>query len=74
MLHEVPDASRLLTELHAALRPGGLLLVVEPKGHVTPDDLAHTLALAAAAGFANTGRTAGGRGLSALLEKRKAAA
>jgi ubiquinone/menaquinone biosynthesis C-methylase UbiE len=74
MLHEVPDASRLLTELHAALRPGGLLLVVEPKGHVTPDDLSRTLAIAAAAGFANTGRTAGGRGLSALLEKRKAAA
>lgn len=73
MLHEVPDASHLLTQLHAALRPGGLLLVVEPKGHVSPDDLAHTLALAAAAGLVNTGRTAGGRGLSALLEKREAA-
>lgn len=73
MLHEVPDASRLLAQLHAALRPGGLLLVVEPKGHVTPDDLAQTLALAAAVGFANTGRTAGGRELSAILEKREAA-
>jgi ubiquinone/menaquinone biosynthesis C-methylase UbiE len=73
MLHEVPDVSRLLTQLHAALRPGGLLLVVEPKGHVTPDDLVRTLALAAAAGFTNTGRTAGGRGLSAVLKKREAA-
>ena len=73
MLHEVPDAARLLTQLHAALRLGGLLLVLEPKGHVTPDDLSHTLAVAAVAGFANTGRTAGGRGLSAILQKREAA-
>jgi hypothetical protein len=27
VLHEVPDASRLPTQLHAALRTGGLLLI-----------------------------------------------
>jgi SAM-dependent methyltransferase len=69
MLHEVPDASRLLTQLRAALRPGGLLLVLEPKGHVSPDDFARTLALAAATGLADTGRKPGGRGLGAILEK-----
>jgi SAM-dependent methyltransferase len=69
MLHEVPDASRLLTQLQAALRPGGSLLVLEPKGHVSPEDFARTLALAAAAGLVDTGRKPGGRGLSAILEK-----
>jgi SAM-dependent methyltransferase len=70
MLHEVPDASPLLTQLHAALRPGGVLLVVEHKGHVSRDGFAQTLALTEAIGFVNTGRTLGGRGLTELLEKR----
>jgi ubiquinone/menaquinone biosynthesis C-methylase UbiE len=69
MLHEIPDVSRLLAQLYAALRPSGLLLVLEPKGHVSPEALARTLALAAAAGFADTGRKPGGRGLGAVLEK-----
>jgi SAM-dependent methyltransferase len=69
MLHEVPDASRLLTQLQAALRPGGSLLVLEPKGHVSPEDFARTLALAGAAGLVDTGRKLGGRALSAVLEK-----
>ena len=69
MLHEVPDASRLLIQLQAALRPGGLLLVLEPKGHVSPDGFAGTLALAGTAGFVDTGRKPGGRGLGAILEK-----
>ena len=69
MLHEVPDASRLLQQLHAALRPGGRLLVVEPKGHVSPDDFARTLAAAGAVGFVSTTETTAGRGLSAVLQK-----
>ena len=70
MSHEVPDASRLLTQLHAALRLGGLLLVVEPKGHVSPDSVAQTLALAEGVGLASTGRALRRLGLTAVLEKR----
>jgi ubiquinone/menaquinone biosynthesis C-methylase UbiE len=33
MLHEAPDARRLLEQVAATLRPGGRLLLVEPKGH-----------------------------------------
>jgi ubiquinone/menaquinone biosynthesis C-methylase UbiE len=69
MLHEVPDQAGLLRQLHAALRPGGLLLVLEPKGHVTPAELAATIARACAAGFRDTGRVVAGRRLSAVLEK-----
>ena len=34
MVHEVPDQRRLLGEIHACLKPGGKLLVAEPKIHV----------------------------------------
>jgi ubiquinone/menaquinone biosynthesis C-methylase UbiE len=34
MLHEVPDAARLLAEIHACVKPGGRLLIAEPRGHV----------------------------------------
>ena len=33
VLHEVPDPRQTLAEVYAALRPGGALLLVEPKGH-----------------------------------------
>ena len=34
MLHEVPDAERLIREVHTALAPNGRLLFVEPIAHV----------------------------------------
>jgi SAM-dependent methyltransferase len=69
MLHEVPDQARLLRQLHAALRPGGLLLIVEPQGHVTTADFAATIERAGKAGFRDTHQPVGGRRLSAVLEK-----
>lgn len=35
MVHEVPNASALFSEMHEALNPEGKLLLVEPKLHVT---------------------------------------
>jgi SAM-dependent methyltransferase len=74
MLHEVPDQAALLRQVHVALRPGGLLLVVEPKGHVTEADLASTIDRARAVGFRDTIRKTGWRGLSAVLEKQAGSA
>jgi ubiquinone/menaquinone biosynthesis C-methylase UbiE len=34
MIHEVPDAGKLLTELYDSLKKGGVLLISEPLGHV----------------------------------------
>ncbi len=51
MVHEVPDAAALLRQIHAALRPGGALLIVEPKGHVSVPQFEATIAAAEAAGF-----------------------
>jgi ubiquinone/menaquinone biosynthesis C-methylase UbiE len=37
VLHEVPDPRQALAEAYTALRPGGELLLVEPKGHCSPE-------------------------------------
>ena len=38
MLHEVPDQTAFLTELNSLIKPGGKILIVEPKFHVTKND------------------------------------
>jgi ubiquinone/menaquinone biosynthesis C-methylase UbiE len=38
MVHEVPDQQRFLEELKSLLNPGGKILIVEPKFHVTVKD------------------------------------
>jgi ubiquinone/menaquinone biosynthesis C-methylase UbiE len=69
MLHEVGDKSRFLSGLHTALRPGGTVVVVEPKGHVSPADFAASLDLARSQGFRVSDRAVGRRRRSAVLEK-----
>ena len=51
MVHEVPDQASFLTEVLKALKPGGKLLVVEPKGHVSQDQFEQTVAAAEKIGF-----------------------
>ena len=51
MVHEVPDAAALMSEVHGVLKPGGRFLMVEPKGHVSAADFAATVAVAKAAGL-----------------------
>jgi ubiquinone/menaquinone biosynthesis C-methylase UbiE len=70
VIHEVPDEGRFLRQIHAALRPGGTLVVIEPKGHVTPARFEETLALADAAGFSRDLQAAATKALQATLRKR----
>jgi SAM-dependent methyltransferase len=51
MVHEVPDQRRLLSEIHGCLKPGGKLLVAEPKIHVPGKAFQQTLATAEELGF-----------------------
>jgi ubiquinone/menaquinone biosynthesis C-methylase UbiE len=69
MVHEVPDQSRLFVQLHAVLRPGGRLIVIEPRGHVSEADFARSLDLAARAGFERTDGQVSRRRLSVVLAK-----
>jgi len=49
--HEVPDQGKLLGEVHACLVPGGKFLLVEPRGHVTKQDMAGMTEKAEHVGF-----------------------
>lgn len=46
VIHEVSDPGRLLGEISGSLKPGGKMLLVEPKGHVSRDAFEETLNLA----------------------------
>ena len=52
MLHEVPDQGALLGEIYGALKPGGQLLLAEPKVHVDSLAFLRTVRLAEQVGFA----------------------
>lgn len=51
MVHEVPDQRKLLTEVHALLKPDGLFLLAEPMLHVREKDFLETLRTAEGVGF-----------------------
>jgi ubiquinone/menaquinone biosynthesis C-methylase UbiE len=68
VVHEVPDASALFSQIRAILKPTGRLLVSEPgKWHVSEKDFEGTLAKASAAGLKLIARPEIRRSQSALL-------
>jgi ubiquinone/menaquinone biosynthesis C-methylase UbiE len=71
VLHEVRDRQRFLEQLLAALRPGGRLLLLEPKGHVSREALDSELALSKRTGFRLVDDSAHRRSHGALLEKAR---
>lgn len=69
VVHEVPDAAQLFAETAAALKPHGKMLVAEPRGHVSEEAFAKTVALAERCGLRIVGRPDIRRSQSVLLEK-----
>ena len=51
VLHEMPDQASFFSDIRKALKTGGRLLVIEPKGHVSRRAFERTVAGAEAAGF-----------------------
>jgi ubiquinone/menaquinone biosynthesis C-methylase UbiE len=51
VVHEVPDARSLFAQIHAILKPGGRLLLAEPRHHVSETEFRETLSHAFAEGF-----------------------
>jgi ubiquinone/menaquinone biosynthesis C-methylase UbiE len=68
VVHEVPDAGRFFAEVRAALAPAGRVLVVEPRGHVTEEAFAASLAAAARAGLRARAGPRVWRSRTAILE------
>ena len=68
-LHEMPDIERALRQIAGALRPGGRLLLLEPKGHTSQETWEYELEAAGRSGLRVVGRPVLRRRRSALLEK-----
>ena len=58
MLHEVPDQAAFLAEVRACLKPGGRLLVVEPRLHVGGAAFERSVAIARGVGLLPVARPA----------------
>jgi len=51
VVHEVPDQKLLLKEIYNSLKKDGLLLISEPKGHVTKEEFDKTVVFAQSNGM-----------------------
>jgi SAM-dependent methyltransferase len=70
MVHEFPDAARFFAEAAQALKPGGTLLLAEPRGHVSDQAFKGELTAAAGVGLAAASRPAISRSHAAVLVKK----
>jgi len=70
IVHEFPDAAKFFHEAAHACRPGALMLLAEPSGHVKDKDFAAELEAAATAGLVLKDRPAIPRSQTALLAKQ----
>ena len=69
LVHELPDAERFFRQIHAALRPAGICLLAEPKGHVPKTRFEATIAAAQRAGLEPGDRPEIGRSHAVLLNR-----
>jgi SAM-dependent methyltransferase len=74
VVHEFPDAGKFFQEVAAASKPGALLLLAEPAGHVKKPAFEAELEAARQSGFEIKERPAIRRSQAALLEKVATAA
>jgi len=69
VVHEFPDAAHFFREIAAASKPGALVLLAEPAGHVSDSDFRTEVQFASQAGFEVVGRPKIRRSLTAVLKK-----
>ncbi len=72
VVHEVPDAARLMQEVFSLMAPGGRFIIAEPKHEVPAGEFEETLAMAASAGFRRAGTPFVFRSHTALFRKEGA--
>jgi SAM-dependent methyltransferase len=69
MVHELPETGSFFQEVAAALKPGAVLLLAEPTGHVKAGEFDAELSAAARAGLVEVERPRIGSSRAALLRK-----
>ncbi len=68
LVHEVPDKERLFSDVYAAMKPAGKVLIAEPAGHVSKAEFEKTVSLAQGAGFEVLEQPQIGRSHAVLLQ------
>lgn len=71
MVHEIPDKKKILEQIHAILKDSGLLLIEEPKFHVSKSQFEQEKDIAGDVGFAIKEEPKITFSHSVLLEKNK---
>lgn len=71
LVHEVPDKERLFSEVYATMKRTGILLLAEPRGHVSKSDFEKTVSIAQSAGFENLLQLEIRRSHAVLLQPRQ---
>lgn len=56
VVHEIPNAAEFMGDMFRVLKPGGKLLISEPRHHVSAEALGRTIGLAVVAGFKEDAR------------------
>lgn len=69
VVHEIPNQENLFREIHRAMKEGALLLVAEPKGHVTSKNFQQMLSMAIGLGFEKVSTPKIKRSISVVLKK-----
>ena len=69
VVHETAYPRSFLTQCHDVLRPGGKLLLLEPKGHVSEEDFETTRKLALDVGFSEVEHNQLKKSLMSVLDK-----
>ncbi len=69
MVHETENIERFLSEIYSGLKSGGMLLITEPKFHVSLDDINKEIEIAEGLGFKLTDRPGISFSHTALLKK-----
>jgi ubiquinone/menaquinone biosynthesis C-methylase UbiE len=69
VVHEVPDKEKLFRDIYTVTKSGGIVLFVEPEGHVSVQSFKHSLKIAQETGFSLAESKPMTKGLSALLVK-----
>jgi 2-polyprenyl-3-methyl-5-hydroxy-6-metoxy-1,4-benzoquinol methylase len=51
VVHEVSDIGGLFSDIHKSIKPGGRILIAEPKAHVSEKEFSETISIAQRSGF-----------------------
>jgi len=69
VMHETPDQKHIFVQVFNVLKPGGIMFVAEPAGHVPEHAFKKTLALAKEIGFSFDDYKRNGRSFEVVLRK-----